>query len=97
MSKVQIVIEIPKELYMQIKRDRIATLEDACRIFEGIENGIALSQNLTNGDMIMAMFPNIEMWGESKDTLDYSLGGMIHRVSKSWWNSWWNTSYEREE
>lgn len=52
-----------------------------------IHNAIIIPKNPTNGDMIKAMFPNIEMWGESKNTLDYSLGGMIHRVLKSWWNA----------
>lgn len=42
---------------------------------------------MTNGEKIQAVFPDIEMWGDSKDTLDYSLGGMIHRVTKSWWNA----------
>ena len=42
---------------------------------------------MTNGEKMQADFPDIEMWGESKDTLDYSLGGMIHRVMKSWWNA----------
>lgn len=50
-------------------------------------NAIEILDGATNGDMIKAMFPNIEMWGESKNTLDYSLGGMIHRVLKSWWNA----------
>lgn len=50
-------------------------------------NAIVIPDETTNGDMIKAMFPNIEMWGESKNTLDYSLGGMIHRVLKSWWNA----------
>jgi hypothetical protein len=36
---------------------------------------------------MQADFPDIKMWRESKDTLDYSLGGMIHRVTKSWWNA----------
>lgn len=48
---------------------------------------IPIPDGATNGDMIKAMFPNIEMWGESEKTLDYSLGGMIHRITKSWWNS----------
>lgn len=48
---------------------------------------IEIMQNMTNGDMMQAVFPDIEMWGKSKDTLDYSLGGMVHRVMKSWWNA----------
>ena len=42
---------------------------------------------MTNGEKMQAVFPYIEMWGESKDTLDYSLGGMVHRITKSWWNA----------
>jgi hypothetical protein len=40
---------------------------------------------MTNGEKMKADFPDIEMWGESNDTLDYSLGGMVHRVTKKWW------------
>lgn len=50
-------------------------------------DAIVIPEGATNGEMMYAMFPDIEMWGESKDTLDYSLGGMIHRVTKSWWNA----------
>lgn len=59
---------------------RICDIDDAQTI-------LTIPDNPTNGDMIKAMFPNIEMWGESKNTLNYSLGGMIHRVLKSWWNA----------
>ncbi len=38
---------------------------------------------MTNGEKMQAVFPDIKMWGKSKDTLDYSLGGMIHRITKS--------------
>ena len=42
---------------------------------------------MTNGEKLREVFPNIKMWGKSKDTLDYSLGGTIHRAMKSWWNA----------
>lgn len=42
---------------------------------------------MTNGEKLREVFPNIKMWGKSKDTLDYSLGGMVHRVMKNWWNA----------
>ncbi len=53
---------------------------------------------MTNGEKMQVVFPDIEILGESKyqiyssidgnmiDILEYSLGGMIHRVTKSWWN-----------
>ncbi len=42
---------------------------------------------MTNGEKLREVFPDIKMWGESKDTLDYCLGGMVHRVMKSFWNA----------
>ena len=42
---------------------------------------------MTNGEKLREVFPDIKMWGESKGTLDYCLGGMVHRVTKSWWNT----------
>lgn len=50
-------------------------------------DAIIIPEGATNGDVIKALFPEIEMWGKSEKTLDYSLGGMIHRVTKSWWNA----------
>ena len=80
---MQIVINIDEKEYKQIIKGNWIG-EAMAEIFE---NGTVLPDNPTNGDMIKALFPNIKMWGESKDTLDYSLGGMIHRVLKSWWNA----------
>jgi hypothetical protein len=42
---------------------------------------------MTNGEKMREVFPDIKMFGESKDTLDYSLGGTIHRIMKSWWDA----------
>lgn len=42
---------------------------------------------MTNGEKLREDFPDIKMLGESKHTLDYSLGGMVHRAMKSWWNA----------
>ena len=58
-----------------------------------LENGdyrafqLSILDGLTNGDVVKILFPEIKMWGESENTLDYSLGGMVHRVLKSWWNA----------
>lgn len=51
---------------------------------------------ITNGEKIQTVFPDIEVWGESKDTLDYSLGGMIHRVTKRFWNAEYQDSTPKE-
>lgn len=42
---------------------------------------------MTNGEKMRKVFPNIKLLGESKDTWDYCLGGMIHRIMKNWWNA----------
>lgn len=52
---------------------------------------------MTNGEKMRAVFPDIKMWGESKGTLDYSLGGMVHRVMKSWWNAEYKESSVSEK
>lgn len=60
------------------------------------ETVLTIPENPTNGDMVKAMFPEVKMWGESEQTLDYSLGGMVHRVTKSWWNAPYNRETEVE-
>lgn len=52
---------------------------------------------MTNGEKMRAVFPDIKMWGESKGTLDYSLGGMIHRAMKNWWNAEYKESSVSEK
>lgn len=57
---------------------------------------LSILDGLTNGDVIKALFPDIKMWGESEKTLDYSLGGMVHRVLKSWWDAPYKIKPEEE-
>lgn len=42
---------------------------------------------MTNGEKMQEVYPDIEILGESEDVFEYSLGGKIHRVTKSWWNA----------
>ena len=83
---------------VDINKVKEVTLEDSITFISYTpDNGVdcyieadtvlTLPENPTNGDMIKAMFPEVKMWGESEQTLDYSLGGMVHRVTKSWWNA----------
>lgn len=71
--------------------------EDLPKLLSGeelpLDNGehrafqLTIIDGLTNGDVLKALYPDIKIWGESEKTLDYSLGGMVHRVLKSWWNA----------
>ena len=45
---------------------------------------------MTNGEKLREVFPSIKTWEKSKDTLDYYLGGTVHRAMKSWWDAEYN-------
>ena len=55
---------------------------------------IELSQNITNGDMIKIMFPNLELIEERGDTKSYILEPEhISSPKLIAFNSWWNAPY----
>lgn len=83
---MKLLIEITKESYKNTCNECMLP-PDVEDVVQGIRNGRPIPDNATNGDMMKAMFTEVKMWGESEQTLDYSLGGMIHRVTKSWWNA----------
>ena len=66
---------------------------------EGMRNVIlnALPQNITNGDLIKTLFPNLE-WVEACEDVDfYLLDGDTPYVAKlNTCRSWWNAPYKAE-
>ena len=54
-------------------------------------------QNMTNGDVIEAMFPNIEWTGNCQDVDFYMLDGETPYSAKlNTFISWWNSPYKKE-
>lgn len=80
---------------------------DACRaeVWEGealadinsTKPVLTIPENPTNGDMIKAMFPNLECVGEREDTKSYILEPDAFLSPKLMvFNSWWNAPYKAE-
>lgn len=60
---MQIIIDIPDDVYKALKEDiyPIPNTERMAIVFKALVNkGIVLPKNVTNGDMINALFPNLE-------------------------------------
>ena len=85
-----LIIDIPDEDYNKIKDNSPDAFNylTSWRLYDAIKNGIPLSDNPTNGDMIKAMFPNA----------DYEIGKQfVHitninsigelSISLDWWNA----------
>lgn len=97
----KIIIEIPDEFYDGIysacdlaAKHNLKRNEDdlAGEVYQAVYKGTPLPENATNGDAIMAMFPN----GDLHD-YDYCDGYVIYEVNyadckftKDWWNAPYN-------
>ena len=85
-----------REKYIIDKSDLTALLkgEDLAIQPKGKIRGfcVEITGNLTNGDMIKAMFPNSHDWeatieGESSHYLELPNNLVINRFTEDWWNA----------
>lgn len=92
------ILEIPDEEVKIIKRngfnkDGTFSFKLNEVIKQAIRNGVVLPDNATNGDMIKAMFPSIEVQREISSTSDNivmrddSFFGAINRFHTDWWKA----------
>ena len=87
---MKIVIDIPDE-----DIDAIKYLQKngfASRHELAILNGIPFPNNLTNGDMIKAIFPNARIF-TFKEYVVIDIA--IQQIAI--WNEWWNAPYKQKE
>lgn len=49
-------------------------------------------EDMTNGNMLKAIFPNIQTRNENTDFITYSLDGIVGTCVEA---KWWNAPYER--
>ena len=86
---MKLIIDITDHLYSVIK-NKECTHNNA--LTEAVDNGIPISDNTTNGDMIKMIFPKTQIRENNSDFITYTLDGLIGTcVEKDWWNS----PYER--
>ena len=92
MADIELVIKIPDKNFHEILNGFLSN-ESKRKLRDAIKNGIALPDNATNGDVIKALFPLIEVKREISSTSDNmvvrdaSFLGAINRFHTDWWNA----------
>lgn len=101
---MRLIIDIPKEAYKTIMntsfvRDVDLTFKQSAKdieqtnaifsLIDALDNGTPISDNATNGDVIMAMFPNVNVYEHN--------GGATYSVNNEYnFNAtWWNSPYQK--
>lgn len=87
---MQIVIDIPKSLYKDIKEAYSINIGEKYigKIIKAIINGTVLPENPTNGDMIVALFPvEIKYIFEELNVIVIILNGKCKTFDLAWWNA----------
>ena len=92
---MRILIDIPDTQYnniMEVKSmslGRIPYKGIIMNAIRGIQNGTPIPDNATNGDVIMAMFPNVNVYEHN--------GGATYSVNNEYnFNAtWWNSPYQK--
>lgn len=99
-----LIIDIPDEDYDKIKDNSPDAFNylTSWRLYDAIKNGIPLSDNPTNGDMIKAMFPNaiIEIMKScvEKNMVCVTWGFKeIPSYYNRFYEDWWNAPYKGGE
>ncbi len=80
---MNLIIDIPKEIYELITNDK----SELKGLAKAVKNGTPIPDNVTNGDVMKAVF-NCKTSNEDSDYLvKYSLDGIYEEVSSNWWNA----------
>ena len=90
---MKLIIDVPEREYKVIcENNYVAVCACPNLLSNAIKNGTPIPDNATNGDVITAMFPNIEV-----DDYDYGKDPVIDvygiddteyiTLRKAWWNS----------
>lgn len=95
MADIELVIKIPRKIYKAIC-DKNALGCDIGDIKNIIRNGTPLPKGATNGDMIKAMFPNIEIEGIGGITGLECVAVSIGLGTSYFALDWWDAPYKAE-
>lgn len=93
----KIIIDIQDDEYTFIKETGVIKMSSDVYIANTIANGIAIPDNATNGDMIKALFPDIEI--ADSPCLDKVYTGIMFGkyigVNIDCMRDWWSAPYKR--
>ena len=92
---MKLMIDIDDEWYNTCKA---IPKGDYNGIMTAIANGIPITENATNGDMIKALFPNIEIYDSEKMESVYTgiPFGKYVGANVNCMRDWWNAPYKSE-
>lgn len=82
---MKLIIDIPKEKYLYAK-NLVNSGKENNPVVLAIGNGIPIPDNATNGDVIMAMFPDAEIHLDGNDVFIHHMGFWI-KCNIRWWNA----------
>lgn len=88
---MKLIIDIEEELVNDIKTYNLK-LEQIDVVCESILNGAEISDDLRNGDVIKAMFPNTELHKES-DYVSLTIQNGVYLEDRD--GSWWDEPYQK--
>lgn len=87
---MKVIANIPEDMLQELKDGCFGAKHTLYDLAGAIRNGVVLPDNATNGDMIKAMFPLIEVRREISSTSDNivmrddSFFGAINRFHTDW-------------
>lgn len=87
---MKLIIDIPEREYKVIcENNYVAVCACPNLLSNAIKNGTPIPDNATNGDVIMAMFPNVNVYEHN--------GGATYSVNNEYnFNAtWWNAPYQK--
>ena len=87
---MKLLIDIDEDVRIAISRMGLLRIPDEMqkKVDKAIQHGTPIPDNATNGEVIKAMFPNIEVADGGQ--LDMNVYGLVRRpsiFSKIWWNA----------
>ena len=96
---MKLLIDISKEAYKNLQKRSTEIQAEGFSLENSVLNGTPISNNTTNGDVIKAMFPYIEVENHGLIT---SIKGLDCDKSaldpyRQFWSEWWNAPYRGEE
>ena len=90
---MKLMINIDENVYTRLFDNRIQDNEiatdDICEMARALRLGTPIPDNATNGEIIMAMFPNVNVYEHN--------GGATYSVNNEYnFNvTWWNAPYQK--
>ena len=92
---MKVIANIPEEMLQELKDGCFGAKHTLYDLAGAICSGVVLPDNPTNGDMIKAMFPNVQIVDAGIHRITVIFGdchNMMYRNSYD--EDWWNASYK---